>query len=276
MFRHRPGALAALLISPLLAALPTEAREPDPAASPWSGTVELYGFTPWLSGTTTVKGFEVESELTPSQLFQVLQFAASGRASVERDRLGLLVDAAYTRLGAERASSTPRGLVKLTNEVTAVSGVYDLAVRYRFGAREQARGEAGRWWVIPYAGLRVVQAQLDVATRLEGQGPLGLRFERERTLERTWAQPLIGTQASVFVAPGLRLFARGDLGGFGLAGERDLSGNAQAGVGIALGNSTELTASWRYLGLAWSNGADRSTGFTSDQNGIELGLKVHF
>ncbi|MEB3348486.1 MAG: hypothetical protein VKO00_00490 [Cyanobacteriota bacterium] len=267
-------ALTTLLGVPLLvlSGQPTQANE----ASPWAGTVELYGFAPWVNLSTTVRGFEVDTDLTPAQVFDVLQFAASGRASLEHERLGVMVDAAYTRLGAERSASTPRGLLKGSAEVTSINGLYDLALRYRFGARESVKGVPGRWWIIPYAGLRVVQARLDVSAQLQGQGPLGLRFERDRTLERTWTQPLIGTQASVFVTPGLRLFARGDLGGFGLAGDRDLSGNAQAGVGIALGNSTELTASWRYLGLAWSNGAERSTGFTSDQNGMELGLKVVF
>ncbi|MEB3266702.1 MAG: hypothetical protein VKN13_08825 [Cyanobacteriota bacterium] len=243
---------------------------------PWAGTVELYGFSPWVKATTTVRGFEVDTELTPIQVLNVLQFVANGRASLEHQRLGVMVDAAYTRLGAERSTSSPRGLVKGSAEVTSINGVYDLALRYRFGARESATGQPGRWWVIPYAGMRLVQAQLDVAARLQGQGPLGLRFERDRSLERTWTQPLVGTQASVFVTPGLRVFARGDLGGFGLAGDRDISGNAQAGMGIALGNSTELLASWRYLGLAWSNGADRSTGFSTDQHGVELGLKLLF
>mgnify|MGYP006283410249 FL=1 len=80
----------------------------------------------------------------------------------------------------------------------------------------------------------------------------------------------------MFVSPGVRLFARGDLAGFGLAGERDISGNAQLGVGVAVGNNTELNLSWRYLAQAWSNGAERRTGYTSDQNGIELGLRFLF
>lgn len=54
------------------------------------------------------------------------------------------------------------------------------------------------------------------------------------------------------------------------------SANAQAGVGYAIGQSTDLNLSWRYQGQRWTNGAVRSNGFTSDQNGLELGIKVYF
>jgi hypothetical protein len=47
-------------------------------------------------------------------------------------------------------------------------------------------------------------------------------------------------------------------------------------LGYALGNNTDLNVSWRYQGIAWNNGATRSTGFSTDQNGIEIGLKFFF
>lgn len=50
-------------------------------------------------------------------------------------------------------------------------------------------------------------------------------------------------QASRFLTPGLRAFARADIGGPGLAEEEDLSGNAQAGLGLALGARTRLDLS---------------------------------
>jgi opacity protein-like surface antigen len=55
-----------------------------------------------------------------------------------------------------------------------------------------------------------------------------------------------------------------------------MSGNAQAGVGYAIGNSTQLDLSWRYLYLARDNGQSSSTAYTIDQNGIEIGVKVFF
>jgi hypothetical protein len=245
-------------------------------AEPWSWTVEGYGTLPWVDATTTIRGFETDTNLTPGQALNLLQSAVALRASGEWQRIGLLVDTAYTQLGNHSGTTTRRGLIDVSSDVTSINGIYDLALRYRFGNREAAIGRPGDWSLIPYAGARLMQAQLHVATELQGNGRLGLRFERQSSLERTWTQLLLGTQASLFLTPGVRVFARADVGGFGLAGEQDLSGNAQAGVGIALGNNTDLNLSWRYLGVAWSNGAERSTGFTSHQNGIELGLKFFF
>ena len=149
-------------------------------------------------------------------------------------------------------------------------------MRYRFGDPEAAVAEPGQFSIIPYAGVRVIDAQLGVEAQILGNGPLGLEFERQGDFGRTWAQPLLGMQASVFVSPKLRLFARGDIGGFGLSGDKDLSGNAQVGLGYAVGNNTDLNLSWRFLGLRYENDRTPSSGFSNYQNGIELGLKFFF
>ena len=250
------------------------------ATKPWAATLELYGFLPWIQSTTTIRDLDTEAALGPGQVLNVLQAAYSFRGSVEKERLGLLLDVAYNQLGAEPSRSGPRGLVNLDTDLSAITGVYDLALRWRFGDRESAISQPGRWTVIPYAGMRMVKARLDVTAQLTHGGPLsvplGLGVERVGSLDRSWVQPVLGTQASVFLSPRLRLFARGDIGGFGLAGAEDLSGNAQVGLGYAVGNNTDLNLSWRYQGLRWSNGAERSNGFSLDENGIEMGVKFFF
>lgn len=285
---QRPGGGAGVLLAPLLAWLvaapPALAQDPQSTTSAaggsegssWAGTVELYGFLPKLESSVTVRGFTVDSDLNPGQVLNSLQSVFSARASLEKERLGLQLDVAYNQLGSEPARTTPRGLLTGRADITAISGVYDLALRWRLGERERAVGRPGQGWLIPYAGLRVVQARLDVAAQLQGNGPLQFSLQRQGTLDRTWAQPLLGLQGSVFVAPRLRLFARGDVGGFGLAGAEDFSANAQAGLGYAIGNSTDLNLSWRYQSLRWNNGAERSNGFSTDLNGVELGVKVYF
>jgi hypothetical protein len=89
-------------------------------------------------------------------------------------------------------------------------------------------------------------------------------------------QPLLGTQAQVFVAPRLRLFARGDAAGFGISGADSFSANAQVGLGYAVGNSTQIDLSWRYLHMAADNGRQRPNAYVVGENGIELGLKFFF
>jgi len=274
MGRVRRTTSTALLLTSLgLTAAQPASAEPTPA-SPYSFTVEPYGYLPWAHVDTSIRGFDSTTVLGPGQLLNLLEAGASARASAEVHRTGLLVDLAYYRLGNQLSQTGRRGLLTGTAELTSINSTYDFALRHRFGAREAATGQPGTWTVIPYAGARILQAQLDLATQL--RGPRGFGFEKVGNLDRTWTQPLLGTQASVFLTRDLRIFARGDIGGFGLAGARDLSGNAQVGLRYALGGNTAVNVSWRYLGIDWSNGNSRSTGFSSQQSGIEAGFKVFF
>lgn len=274
MGRVRRTTSTALLLTSLgLTAAQPASAEPTPA-SPYSFTVEPYGYLPWAHVDTSIRGFDSTTVLGPGQLLNLLEAGASARASAEVHRTGLLVDLAYYRLGNQLSQTGRRGLLTGTAELTSINSTYDFALRHRFGAREAATGQPGTWTVIPYAGARILQAQLDLAAQL--RGPRGVGFEKVGNLDRTWTQPLLGTQASVFLTRDLRIFARGDIGGFGLAGARDLSGNAQVGLGYALGGNTAVNVSWRYLGIDWSNGNSRSTGFSSQQSSIEAGFKVFF
>jgi len=264
--------------NPGVAAPTPEATAPAPSSpGPWAGSLELYGFVPiHTTGTTTVKGFSANTDLWLPAAIPMIQMSASGRGSVEYDRFGALADLSYSRLGDTAARTSRRGRFTGKATVTTALALYDLALRYRFGEREQAVARTGSWSLIPYAGVRLVDTTLTVETELRGNGRFDLLRQRQGELSRTWAQPLLGTQATYFLSPRLRAFGRADIGGFGLAGARDLSGNAQLGVGYAVGNSTDLNLSWRYLGLAYDNGASRPNGFTSYQNGVELGVKFFF
>ena len=279
--------------------------------SPWAGTVELYGLAPLrTSGTATVRGLGTDFDLDLGQVLQPLTALASLRGSVEYGRLGLLTDLSYLSLqGAQgvsrgglnadgsfgplgrKSASVAIGTTSINASMGLVQGVYDLALRYRFGERETAVARPGSFSVIPYAGIRLVNVQYNLG--LEGQGsgssitvtgpnnsfslnrPAG-SFTRYGELSSTVAQPLLGSQAMLFLSPRLRLFARGDIGGFGIDQPENLSWNAQAGVGYAIGNSTQLNLSWRLLHLGGSNGAPQPNAFAVNENGIEAGVKFFF
>ena len=249
-------------------------------AEPWRSSVELYGPVPLrLDTTTTVvtqnnRSVTTEAVLNLGQVLENLQWITAVRGSVEKGRWGVLTDLSYTKLGQEDGATTPNGLLTGRASVNVSQGIYDLAVRYRFGEPEAAVGTPGQFSLIPYAGIRVIDAQMDVAAQVD----LGniLSVQRQGNFGRTWAQPLLGTQASLFLSPRLRAFARADIGGFGLGGAKDLSGNAQIGLGYAVGNSTDLNISWRYFGVDYNNGDNPDSGFSSYQNGLEIGLKFFF
>jgi len=255
-------------------------NQPAQPTSPWAGTIELYGFAPIsTTGTTTVsngtRNFSAETDLNLGDVLSKLKWATSLRGSIEKDRLGLLVDLDYVKLGQYESTTGRRGIFTGSADVTATQGIYDLALRYRFGDREAAVGKPGQFSLIPYAGIRIIDAQLDVGAQIQGSGGR-VSFQRQGNFGRTWVQPLLGTQATIFMSPRLRAFARADIGGFGLSGSEDLSGNAQVGLGYAVGNNTDLNISWRYAGINYNTGDIPDSGYSSYRNGLEIGLKFFF
>jgi hypothetical protein len=255
-------------------------NQPAQPTSPWAGTIELYGFAPIsTTGTTTVsngtRNFSAETDLNLGDVLSKLKWATSLRGSIEKDRLGLLVDLDYVKLGQYESTTGRRGIFTGSADVTATQGIYDLALRYRFGDREAAVGKPGQFSLIPYAGIRIIDAQLDVGAQIQGSGGR-VSFQRQGNFGRTWVQPLLGTQATIFMSPRLRAFARADIGGFGLSGSEDLSGNAQVGLGYAVGNNTDLNISWRYAGINYNTGDIPDSGYSSYLNGFEIGLKFFF
>jgi len=263
------------ITAPELGAAPSPAP-PAATESPWSGTLELYGFAPLRStGSTTINGLTANYDLSFSDVLPSLQFAAAARGRIEYDRTGLLTDLSYVNIG--NSASTLVGRRDQFNAGASLNqqqGIYDIALSYRLGAKESAIGKSGQFSVIPYAGVRIINMKLGLDLSLEGSR--NRSFSASRDYGITWAQPLIGTQASIFLSPKLRVFARGDIGGFDLGGSKDLSGNAQVGLGYAIGNNTDINLSWRYLGIAYGNGTDQGNSFDTYQNGVELGVKFFF
>lgn len=187
---------------------------------------------------------------------------------VDRQRGELAARLAARERGAGSATRSFR------TEVGTEQGLHDVALRYRLGARESAVADPGTVTVIPHAGIRIVDMGLSIDSILSSDRG------RQRAVSRSYGapevQPLLGTQSQVFVAPRLRLFACGDAAGFGIGGADGFSANAQVGLGYAVGNSTQINLSWRYLTMAADNGRQRPNAYELVEIGIELGLKFFF
>jgi hypothetical protein len=256
--------------------LPVEQASDTVPESDWRGTVELYGFAPLrATGGVTVRGFNSEVDADLGDILSALDWAAFVRGSVEKGRWGVLTDLSYVKLSGQAGKTGPRGLFTGDTKVSTSQGIYDFALRYRAGAEETAIAEPGAFTFIPYAGVRVLDLGTDVQAeirKVDGDRVFGA----ERSFGRTWAQPLLGFQATYFLSPKLRAFARADIGGFDFSGAKNYTGNAQLGLGYAVGNNTDINLSWRYLGINYSNGDERPNGIRSYQNGIELGVKFFF
>lgn len=226
-------------------------------------------------GTTTIRGFEADLDTSLAEMIPLIETAGSARASLQNERVGLLADQYYAQVGMKSARRGNGACSRVgwsrppSRGSTTSPSATDSAPRRRPSA---SRGTS-RWFLCR-------------GTRLTRSARSGGHSERERPLEPPTA---------ITGKPGARLGT--GLGGHAgfcvsqprtetvcqrghwrilLAGQQDLSGNAQVELGNAQGASTQLDVSWRHLGLVSSNGAKRETGFTLRQNGIETRLKGVF
>lgn len=70
-------------------------------------------------------------------------------------------------------------------------------------------------------------------------------------------------------------FVYADASGFGLAGEKDLSRNAQTGIDYAVGNSTQISLSYKLFGLEYSAYGNDNR-YKTFSHGPNIGLRFLF
>ncbi len=285
--------------------------EPTPdEEDAWRVYLDLYAFlVPTTYTTTSINGNTSRTSLPLSDVIETLDEALTFKAQVEYGRLGFMAGVYHGSLSDSQSASVyketsnplrnrlglPAGLRERTIrvkgdldlDVEANQTIVDLAFRYRGGAIQKPRMEKGSSSFVGLMGARVIDANIHTNWTVKSNTTVsvdGRRVSREftRELERasgesygnTWVQPLIGVFGTYAISEDWQAFAYLDAGGFGLSGERDLSGTAQAGIAYALGNSAQLSLSYKYFGLDYAGGGGNS--YSVDQSGVNLGLRWLF
>ena len=276
----------------------------------WRVYLDLYAFLPLETNTTTTINENATSVTLPlSRVFDTLTGALTFKASAEYGRIGVLAAVNHAANSASTSQSYWRetenplrnqmGLPAVLRQRSInVKGdvdididmnqtIVDLAMRYRAGAIQKPHMEKGSTSFVGFAGARLIDANLSTTVDFRRDRSVtvdGVVVNRERSREiqrsasdswgNTWVQPLIGMFATYAINEDWQAFAYLDAGGFGLSGENDLSGTAQAGIAYALGNSAQASLSYKYFGLDYSRGS--GNGYTTSQSGVNLGLRWLF
>ena len=276
----------------------------------WRVYLDLYAFlVPTTYSTTTINGNKNDAELPLSDVIDTLDEALTFKAQVEYGRLGFMAGVYHGSL----SSSGSKSFFKETNnplrnqlglpsalrqrtirvngdldvDVDANQTIVDLAFRYRAGAIQKPRMEKGSSSFLGLLGARVIDANINTSWSVRNESTVSVEGrvvsrENTRELERassasfgnTWVQPLIGAFGTYAISEDWQAFAYLDAGGFGLSGEQDLSGTAQAGIAYALGNSAQISLSYKYFGLDYAGGGGNA--YSVDQSGVNLGLRWLF
>ena len=274
----------------------------------WRFYLDLYAFAPLSTDTTTQLngGDPINANSSLADVFATTRAGLTFKASAEYGRFGIYsgvnYGAAYqsetvakwkstNRVRNTLGFSSDRIRVDTKNKIDATvetsQFIYDLAVRYRAGDIQKPKMEKGSASFVGFVGARFIDGWMTTTIDVERKTKLSadgrfLNREETRKFEKsasgtwanTWVQPLIGMLATYALSEDWQAFAYLDAGGFGLAGERDLTGTAQAGIAYALGNSAQASLSYKYFGLDYAGGS--GNGYTSRQSGINFGLRWLF
>jgi hypothetical protein len=212
------AALAALVL--LLSPASARAQAPPDI---WEVTVAPYLFGASMSGTQTVRGREVEVDLSAGDIFSNLQFGAMGFVVARKGAWGVGADLIWMALG----TSTEVANVDFDQGGFAFYGLRRLgpAAEVTFGAR-----------------INFLQGTLGF------KGPLQTTVEQSKT----WVDPIVGLNLRT---PGEgRVLARlyTEIGGFG-AGS-DFAWQIFPSVGIRVGERATLDLGYRWLDMDYDTG----------------------
>jgi|TARA_B100000085_G_scaffold255289_1_gene255017 hypothetical protein len=287
----------------------SSSEEEQDAEDSWRFYLDLYAFAPLSTNTTTQLngGNPVDAHSSLSDVLASTRMGLTFKASAEYGRIGVYsgvnYGAAYqsdnvatwkTTNSVRNAIGIPSNRIKVEREnsvdatIETSQFIYDLAVRYRAGDIQKPKMEKGSASFVGFVGARFIDGWMTTTIDVNRKRTLsadGQILNREQTKEfensasgtwaNTWVQPLIGMLATYAISEDWQAFAYLDAGGFGLAGERDQTGTAQAGIAYALGNSAQASLSYKYFGLDYAGGGS-GNGYTSTQSGINFGLRWLF
>lgn len=210
---------AAVVLGAWCAWTPTAAQAPS---GEWEVVVAPYFLGAAMSGTTAVRGRELEVDVSASDIFSNLQFGAMGILVARKGQWGFGADAIWMALGTT---------VRETN-VDFNQGAFAFYGLRRLGSAADLT-----------AGLRVNTLQGKLTFKKLGE---------DVSQDQTWVDPLVGLVLRSPAEHRLRLKVYTEIGGFG-AGS-DFIWQVFPTVGVKLGERASLEAGYRWLHMDYSTG----------------------
>lgn len=217
--KRRAGLWATVVLIASGAWTPAAAQVPS---DEWDVTVAPYFMGAAMSGTTAVRGREVDVDVSASDIFSNLQFGAMGLVVARKGRWGIGGDAIWMALGTTVRNTN----VDFNQGAFAVYGLRRLssAADLTLGMR-----------------VNTLQGQLKSNT-------LGFDVSQDKT----WVDPLVGLTLRSPREHRVRLQLYTEIGGFG-AGS-DLTWQVFPTLGIKLNDRLSLELGYRWLDIDYSTG----------------------
>lgn len=223
-----------------LAAGPVDSTsvQTQPAETPWSFNLSLYGWATAIDGTISAGGRSADVDIAFSDVLKHLDMTFMGAAELRYKRWGFMGDLVYARLHDDIAP--PAGIVFSSTHEVVKETIGTFLLSYRVVDAKPA-------YLDLFAGARVYNFYSEIVLRpnLAGQG-----FKASSTT--TWADPIIGLRGRYYVSPVVFLNAYGDIGGFGAGSE--LSWQVLGAVGVQAARWCDVQLGYRALGFEYQSG----------------------
>ncbi len=214
----------------------------------WQITVTPYGMAGAMTGTTTVHGFEVDLDVSASDIFADLQFGAMGYVIARKGNWGVGGDAIWAALGT--TVETPPVNVDFNQGLFGFYGLRRLgaAADLTFGMR-----------------INVLQGQLGF------KGPLQIQVNQDKA----WVDPLVGLILHSPAKGRVRAAVYSEIGGFGVGS--NIAWQIFPTVGIRVSEKASIDLGYRWIGTDYESGEGRDK-FAVDMvmQGPVMGLAFTF
>jgi opacity protein-like surface antigen len=272
------------------------APEAEPAASGgWEFTVEPYLLVPLeVNADITVRGRTATVEAGLSDVLNLDRiFAGALRLEARKQRFGIIVDGSYLSAGkdgrldvtiptefVERFGINSDVNASADASVDARQGVLDIAASYRvvdqFLGRDGVAESYPRLLVEPILGVRM--NWLSQEAEISSVRVAGIALpDQDIEFSAFFAEPMVGGAIGLELSDRWALGLRGDISGFDINADRNLSWNLFLGSQYRLSRSVALQLAYRFNKFDYQDGegTDR-LGLNLRQQQIVLGLKFSF
>jgi hypothetical protein len=216
-------------------------------AGRWRFVVAPYFLFPYMDGTVTIRGFDLDVEANPGDIFEALQFGGMLYLEANNGTWGVSLDGLYMDL-------EQTGRLEL------------LTAGMKQGAVELTGYRRVATWAEVLLGGRVTV----LSASLIGEGGV-----IDRKDDKVWFDPFLGARLQVPNTRKWRLAIRGDIGGFGLGS--DFVWQVYPVVGYRFSRLFEAAVAYRWLDMDYRTGSEGDEfRYNMTTFGPEVGLLFHF
>lgn len=278
MSLYRPALVAGLTAGGIFALGGAAAAEGLKTESPWTVEAGIYAFIPVsVEGTSTVDGGAVDLDLGLDEIFDLFQFAISGRLEVwhnlerqDGSGAGFILDGQYVNLGLDDSDIGPAGGGDVDADIR--QAMIDFLAAYRFPelTLDEAGGQSVAFDIMAGGRYNFLRQQIDVSPGLP------VPFTANLGGDEHWIEPVVGARINVFLSDAWSVILRGDAAGFGV-GDNDLSLSFTGLVAWEAWEDVTLRLGYRVFDMDYSKGSGaQEFAYDVTQHGPFLGVSYRF